>query len=206
MNIIFKHIGETRVREFTLPIPPKSIMVKTGVDNEVVKLLNKGELAIKGKKKLDSITIKSFFPAQKYSYSRSDYIVPYQLVKQFRMWQFDETKPIYVTFEGTDIKEQSFLINSFSYGHKDSTGDVHFTLELVEYVNLNINKRDTSKLQENNTKNSENGSTVYTVVAGDTLWKIAKRFTGKGENWSSIADKNGIKDPKLLQIGTVLKI
>lgn len=206
MNIIFKHVGETKVREFILPIPPKTIEVKTRVDNQIVNLLNKGEVLIKGNKKLDSITIKSFFPAQEYSYRKSDYIVPYQFVRLFRMWQFDDKRPISVTFEGTDIKEHSFLINSFSYGHKDSTGDVYFTLELVEYVSLNINKRDTSKLQEDKINNRENGSTVYTVVAGDTLWKISKRFTGKGENWSSIAEKNGIKDPKLLQIGTVLKI
>ena len=45
---------------------------------------------------------------------------------------------------------------------------------------------------------------TYTVVKGDTLWDIAARFYGSGTKWGVIAEKNGVTNPRLLQIGTVL--
>lgn len=47
---------------------------------------------------------------------------------------------------------------------------------------------------------------TYTVKKGDTLWAISIKYYGTGEKWTTIANANGIKNPKLLQIGTVLKI
>lgn len=44
---------------------------------------------------------------------------------------------------------------------------------------------------------------TYTVKAGDTLEKIANRFNCKVD---ALARKNGIKDPKKLQIGQVLRL
>ena len=42
------------------------------------------------------------------------------------------------------------------------------------------------------------------MVKGDTLWDIAARFYGSGTKWGVIAEKNGVTNPRLLQIGTVL--
>ncbi|MGV3708563.1 MAG: LysM peptidoglycan-binding domain-containing protein [Gemmatimonas sp.] len=49
---------------------------------------------------------------------------------------------------------------------------------------------------------------VYTVAAGDTLQKIAKRFLGDSSEWKKIweANKAEIKNPDLIQIGQVLSI
>lgn len=46
----------------------------------------------------------------------------------------------------------------------------------------------------------------YVVKAGDTLWSISFKFYGTGDNWRNIADVNGITNPRLLQIGTSLRI
>lgn len=45
---------------------------------------------------------------------------------------------------------------------------------------------------------------TYKVAAGDTLSKIAAKFGIS--DWHTLADKNGITDPKKLPVGTVLKI
>lgn len=47
---------------------------------------------------------------------------------------------------------------------------------------------------------------TYTVVSGDTLWRIAVKYYNDGTQWPKIADANGVKNPRLLQIGTVLTI
>jgi hypothetical protein len=47
---------------------------------------------------------------------------------------------------------------------------------------------------------------TYTVKRGDTLSAIAARLLGKASRWPEIAKLNGIRDPRLLQIGKVLRI
>ena len=49
---------------------------------------------------------------------------------------------------------------------------------------------------------------TYTVVAGDSLSKIAKKIYGDGRRWKEIfeANKDTIKNPDLIHPGQVLKI
>lgn len=49
-------------------------------------------------------------------------------------------------------------------------------------------------------------SRTYTVVKGDTLWGTSERYYGTGTLWRTIADANGVRDPRKLQIGHVLTI
>jgi hypothetical protein len=41
---------------------------------------------------------------------------------------------------------------------------------------------------------------------GDTLFKVAKKYLGKGERWKEIATANKIKDPKKIKPGQKLRI
>jgi LysM repeat protein len=47
---------------------------------------------------------------------------------------------------------------------------------------------------------------TYTVKKGDTLWAISIRYYGSGLSWRKIADANGVRDPRKLPIGKVLRI
>ena len=47
------------------------------------------------------------------------------------------------------------------------------------------------------------GFSEYTVVTGDTLWKIAKTFNTQP---SQIAKLNGITDPSKLKVGSIIKV
>jgi nucleoid-associated protein YgaU len=55
---------------------------------------------------------------------------------------------------------------------------------------------------------SAGASRSYTVVAGDSLSKIAQRELGDGSRWRAIYDANRdkIDDPDLIHPGQVLKI
>lgn len=52
------------------------------------------------------------------------------------------------------------------------------------------------------------GSHSYTVVAGDSLSKIAKKLYGDGTKWKQIfeANRDTVKNPDLIHPGQVLKI
>ena len=61
------------------------------------------------------------------------------------------------------------------------------------------------------TKNSpapKTSAKTYTVVKGDCLWNIAKRFYGDGSKYTKIANanKDKIKKPNLIHPGQVLTI
>lgn len=47
---------------------------------------------------------------------------------------------------------------------------------------------------------------TYTVESGDTLWAIAERFYGDGNQYQKIADASGVANPDLIQPGQVLTI
>lgn len=46
----------------------------------------------------------------------------------------------------------------------------------------------------------------YTVKSGDTLWGIAQKFYGDGSQYTKIVTANNIKNPSVIQVGTVLII
>ena len=48
--------------------------------------------------------------------------------------------------------------------------------------------------------------TKYTVKKGEDLWAIAEKFYGSGYNWVDIVYANKIKNPDLIEAGTVLTI
>ena len=47
---------------------------------------------------------------------------------------------------------------------------------------------------------------TYTVVSGDTLWAIAERFYGDGNQYPKIASASGVANPDLIHPGQVLTI
>ena len=51
-------------------------------------------------------------------------------------------------------------------------------------------------------------STIYVVVKGDSLWKIAKNKMGSGSLWNELfeANRDTIKDPNRIFIGQQLVI
>jgi nucleoid-associated protein YgaU len=55
---------------------------------------------------------------------------------------------------------------------------------------------------------SSTAAQEYTVVSGDTLSKIAKRFYGDAKLWRLIheANKERIKNPDLIKVGWTLTI
>ncbi|KAA9388236.1 5'-nucleotidase C-terminal domain-containing protein [Neorhizobium galegae] len=50
------------------------------------------------------------------------------------------------------------------------------------------------------------GPTKYTVVKGDSLWKIAEATYGDGEKWTEIAKLNSLRHPNVIQVGAELEL
>ena len=55
---------------------------------------------------------------------------------------------------------------------------------------------------------ADGANEVYNVVKGDTLWSIAQKLLGSGSLWRELydANKDTIKNPRLIFVGQVLKV
>jgi nucleoid-associated protein YgaU len=67
---------------------------------------------------------------------------------------------------------------------------------------------DFSNVQSGSSTTAAPAEQTYTVVSGDTLSKIAKKFYGNANAWNAIfqANKEQIKNPDLIHPGQVLRI
>jgi nucleoid-associated protein YgaU len=67
---------------------------------------------------------------------------------------------------------------------------------------------DFSNVKSGSSTTAPAAAQSYTVVAGDTLSKIAKKFFGSANRWHEIFDANRdqISNPDMIRVGQVLKI
>ena len=200
--------------ELRLPVTPDSFEISITTNNKVINIQNIGDVALIGKLGLASISINSFFPAQEYNFCKyRGFPSPDECVALIKKWQ-NSGRPIRLIITGTDIN-YAMTINNFKYGINDKTKDLNFTLDLSEYKFLKTNTTEKTIITSNGTdlktvqtkrETKEIEDITHIVSKGETLWLIAKRFTGNGENYKAIAKANGIDNPNLIYPGQVIKI
>lgn len=94
------------------------------------------------------------------------------------------------------------------YGEEDGTGDVYVTLTMRQYRELaaeTTEQADTGNAGRAQPQAAKAAST-YTVVRGDTMWGIARRYYGDGRLAWKLASYNGIKNANLIYPGQKVTI
>lgn len=198
--LLWHNNGET---QFTFAVNPSNITVSRPNVNRVANLAMGGQINIWGGRGLREVRLETFLPREssKFFQGRS----PDSLLSLLKAWQ-DSGDPIRLIISGTDIND-AFLIEDTSQSFREGDGDVWLSLQLREYKFQSIPQQQTESGSTTGEREDERTTpTTYTVVKGDTLWDIAARFYGSGTKWGVIAEKNGITNPRLLQIGTVLTL
>ena len=69
-----------------------------------------------------------------------------------------------------------------------------------------VNARPSKKSSKKASKKSAQSVRAYTVQDGDTLGEIAQRLLGSAGRWPEIVKLNGIDDPDVVPVGTILKL
>lgn len=203
-----------------LPVPPSDFSIPREINSETFNVEDYGEISFIGKRKLQTISIVSFFPKEAYDFCQyTDFPEPYDCVNLISKWQ-DSGEPIRLIISETSINMEC-SIERFEYGEKDGTGDVSFQIDLREYRRLEapdalvgkagssyntVSVSSANAIINNTRPSSKTIPNTYTVKAGDTLYGISKKLTGNGMNYKSLADKNNLKNPNLIYPGQVLNI
>lgn len=97
------------------------------------------------------------------------------------------------------------------YENAGEEGDFLVDLVFREYTDikeqtLTPTGKNNNSYTINTNRTVKEAPKTYTVKAGDTLWKIAKRELNDETKYKNIMELNNITDPKKLKVGTVLKL
>lgn len=192
-----------------LPVKPSEYNIAVSQRNTVVNVVQIGDINLLGNSGLREISLSSFFPANQYNFSNTVSSNPLEYVKLIEGWR-ESNAPIRVIITGT--LNMTCTIESFTYGERDATRDIYYTLALKEYKvprigvlrGAMVGVASDRVTQPSNT----NSGRTYTVKKGDCLWNIAKQFYGNGAEHTKIynANKDKISNPDKIYVGQVLII
>ena len=169
-----------------LPVKPTDFNVTVAHRNTVVNVIQLGDINLIGKTGLREVSLSSFFPAKDYNFSNnSGRKKPISCVNLLEKWR-NSGKPVRVII--TDLLNMEATIESVTWGERDATGDIYYTVAFKEYKKIKTKK---AKGSTRTTKEPESGSDkTYTVKKGDCLWNIAKKFYGDGSKYKKIYEAN----------------
>ena len=189
----------------TFPITPGELNMTNGTNNEVVNLINEGDVNILKSPKLKEITFEARFPMRKYPYSREVKDITFYMNIFEKL--MENKKPFtFIVARQTSNDKQTWSTNITvsleSYEHKESADegdDVLITFELKQYKDYviktikipTVDKPVAQSPTENRgVGNKDTDSKTYIVKPGDCLWNIAKKELNNGARWTEIYELN----------------
>lgn len=201
---------------------PDKIQVKgNGSRLASYEIINQGEVNIPNGNCLKEFTWQSFLPGANHKdlpFLHGTWNDPKNIQNTWDLWKNNNT-PLKLTITGTPICHNVYLVD-FNIGYEGAYGDYAYEIMFKA-------RRDGISITVKNGKHSSSGSSgssggykTYTVKKKDSLWKISKKFLGKGSRWKEIYNLNksiiektakkhkrkSSKNGKYIYAGTKLKI
>lgn len=159
-----------------LPVIPQSFEINGTCGNTSVIVQNLGEISLKGKRNLKTISFSSFFPKEKYSFCACEPMPPYDYIKKIEQL-IDANETVHFIIPGTSVSIFC-TIETFVHGEK-GIGDVDYSLSLKEYKEITVNR--ISKTVKDKS---------YVWKKGDTWGSVAKKQTGNSSNAQNLKKIN----------------
>ena len=213
MNVYL--IDTTTNTQTVIPVIPESIIAQGETNFLSYDILNIGEVKIPNGENLST-------------YSWDDGLFPSERLKgqpflhgtwqdpQIYQRRFEGYKsagiPLKLLITQTPINADVF-ISSFAVTYQGVNG-IHYSIEFVAKKDIKVATESggtgkTGSLKTVTLKRATApAAKTYTVVSGDSLWKIAQKKLGSGAKYTEIynLNKNKIKNPSLIYPGQVLTL
>lgn len=196
---------------FEFPVLPEKVATSYGAKNTSLQVCGVGEVTIIQDSSAAVIQFSSFFPKEYFRGCRMKKVpTPKKAVEKILAMK-ESGKPVRFSITGTPGISMYCTIENFEVHEQGGDpGTVYYTLKLKEYREIKVRKIKKAKVvvSGGRTDNSQAVQT-YTVVKGDCLWNIAKRFYGDGAKYMVIYEANkGLigGNPNLIYPGQVLSI
>lgn len=213
-----------------LPVTPSKIQLKIKNQNKTVTLINEGEINLLKKAGLTEISFTAMIPQLEYKFAK--YPGDFQRASFFLdAFEKMKTEPDQNPFQfivsralpdGTllfdsDIKVsmEDYVINEDAKNGFDLMVDIRLKqfrpyktkmLQLDE--SENVQGAPTATFQQDRPAETAPQAKAHTIASGDTLWAIAKKYYGNGNDYTKIyeANKDKISNPNTIYPGTEITI
>lgn len=201
--LLWHNSGERRI---TFTVNPEEVAISRPNTNRILPLAMGGTVNAWGGRGLREVKIATFLPSIDSPFFGGTSAET--VLSELRRWQ-DSGDPVRLIISESDIND-AFLIENVTEVLREGDKDVGLALTLREYklksalASLAGEGRGSASSGTREEERSLAGT--YTVCPGDTLWSIATRFYGDGTLWRTLAEQNGITNPKKLQVGRVLTL
>jgi len=202
---------------FQFPTLPEKIDCKTGASFISYDIMSIGEVKIPLGEKLTGFSWDGMLPGLKRGeQSWIKYTIDPQDVQiQWSIWRKGGSL-LHLLVTDTTINHDVYL-EDYDMEYSGAFGDQHYSISFVHTkplqvfteAELNGSSRSSSVAQASTNTRSVVQPNTYTVVSGDSLWKIAQKFYGAGSRWGEIYDANKATiggNPNLILPGMVLNI
>ena len=199
----------------TLPLNPESTDISNSKDIKTYNILNYGEVAVRGGKQLKRLTLTNMFPDD-----NTYFALLASLVKQLNYKTYNLLETIDMINRWVDNDEiirviisgylnAEFTIENHTSHVRETTSDLGYTIELVEYRNPERQEQPYTVEESKLTKLKKRTIDKYipsqiTGQTGQTIYKLAKlTYGGK---WQEPADRNHITEPNMTIAGQIVEM
>lgn len=203
-------------QKIQLPVNPEKVAISHNSANSTINIVELGEIIVFQGRPAVQISFSSFFPTKKFPGVKVEKLTkPQTLVKRIIGWK-TKKKPVHliITKLGVDMY---CSIEAFTYEEQGGDlGTLHYSITLKEYreikarkVTVNTNSKTATVSKSAQRVDNSSNPTTYTVVYGDCLWNLAKRFYGDGMKYTKIYEANKQligPNPNVLYVGWQLTI
>lgn len=198
----------------TLPVTPAGYAWGVGRTMETINISQLGDVYRPGgRTRFSGEALECLLPAQNYPWMEPGAMANPQYYLDILTAWAAAGKPVRYIVSGTEINTLVYL-ESVEWREQDGTGDVYASLWLREYTDLEAREvaaaEDTASVTGNGSRPAESSGDQqsYTIVRGDTLSAICRRYYGKysATYYNALARYNGIPNPHLIYPGTTITI
>lgn len=196
-----------------LPIAPETLKVQIDAKIQTFEPVTLGNVEVPRGRMPLKFYMSGLLPGlnQNVPYRASD-LSPEEIVQKFIEWGKEK---------GANGKKLRFIVTetnwnlpvfypSFVPEYSGGLGDIRYTLELTEYRDFVVKEVKPQTSGVKGVRSTNTMSKTYTIKKGDTLWAIARKYTGSGAKWTELwaANKGKLKsgNPDLIYPSEVIVI
>lgn len=194
-----------------MPVTPERYQWTSGKRIETININELGDVYRPGGLTRFSGNFDFLLPAQDYPWIEAGaHVDPQYYLDYLTAWATDE-KTVRLVITGTEINTLVY-IEDVTQGESDGTGDRSITVSVREYCDLEAKETETAAGTQNSGRaagaSPSKKAQAYTIVSGDTLSMICRRYYGKStaKYYNALAKYNGIKNPHLIYPGATIQI
>ena len=195
--------------KFTIPVTPSKYDVTTGQNNRVVDILDFGEAVLFGNPQVEKLSFSCFFPAtvHDYPFVVGDSLEPSEAVEKITKWK-EAKKPVRVIITDSPFNK-AMAINKFTWKEQDGSRDIYYTLDFVEWKDLNTPLANNEKAVDEKTGLKERPTEKTPPkpsAIGRTrdILEASKKAYGKVSKWRNLANANGITNLALRETRSLI--